>query len=123
MQSARSFLSKRENDRALCCFRSRSFPPGAELHYDNLVTAANVIHAAHVHRAEKLMFLDSSCIYPKLAPQPIREDAMLTGPQGADAGLFAPHFVCNVHRKFQLRPLLFFGEDVALLRRGEAALR
>jgi GDP-L-fucose synthase len=38
-----------------------------------------VIHAAHVHGVEKLMFLGSSCIYPKLAPQPLREDCMLTG--------------------------------------------
>src|SRR5579872_4329531 len=52
----------------------------AEFLYDNLVIAANVIHAAHVNRAEKLMFLGSSCIYPKLAPQPLREDSMLTGP-------------------------------------------
>jgi len=51
----------------------------AEFLYDNLAIAANVIHAAHVNRAEKLMFLGSSCIYPKFAPQPIREDAMLTG--------------------------------------------
>jgi GDP-L-fucose synthase len=48
--------------------------------YDNLMIAANVIHAAHVNGAEKLMFLGSSCIYPKLAPQPLREDSMLTGP-------------------------------------------
>jgi GDP-L-fucose synthase len=51
-----------------------------EFIYDNLVIATNVIHAAHVHGAEKLMFLGSSCIYPKLAAQPLREDAMLTGP-------------------------------------------
>ena len=51
-----------------------------EFLYDNLMIAANVIHAAHVHGAEKLMFLGSSCIYPKLAPQPLREDSMLTGP-------------------------------------------
>ncbi|MGO8909238.1 MAG: GDP-L-fucose synthase [Bradyrhizobium sp.] len=51
-----------------------------EFIYDNLVIAANVIHAAHVNGAEKLMFLGSSCIYPKLAPQPLREDSMLTGP-------------------------------------------
>jgi GDP-L-fucose synthase len=51
----------------------------AEFLYDNLAIAANVIHAAHLHRAEKLMFLGSSCIYPKLAAQPLREDAMLTG--------------------------------------------
>ena len=52
----------------------------AEFLYDNLAIAANVIHAAYVNRAEKLMFLGSSCIYPKLAPQPLREDAMLSGP-------------------------------------------
>ncbi|NEW96014.1 GDP-L-fucose synthase [Rhodopseudomonas sp. BR0G17] len=51
-----------------------------EFIYDNLVIAANVIHAAHVNGAEKLMFLGSSCIYPKLAAQPLREEAMLTGP-------------------------------------------
>jgi GDP-L-fucose synthase len=51
-----------------------------EFLYDNLAIAANVIHAAHVHGAEKLMFLGSSCIYPRLAPQPLREDSMLTGP-------------------------------------------
>jgi len=51
----------------------------AEFLYDNLAIAANVIHAAHINRAEKLMFLGSSCIYPKLAPQPMREDSMLTG--------------------------------------------
>jgi GDP-L-fucose synthase len=51
-----------------------------EFLYDNLMIAANVIHASHVHGVEKMMFLGSSCIYPKLAPQPLREDSMLTGP-------------------------------------------
>src|SRR3984893_551728 len=51
-----------------------------EFLYDNLIISANVIHAAHANGAEKLMFLGSSCIYPKLAPQPLREDSMLTGP-------------------------------------------
>jgi GDP-L-fucose synthase len=51
-----------------------------EFLYDNLVIAANVIQAAHLNGAEKLMFLGSSCIYPKLAPQPLREDSVLTGP-------------------------------------------
>ncbi|MBR1268878.1 GDP-L-fucose synthase [Bradyrhizobium sp. AUGA SZCCT0222] len=51
----------------------------AEFLYDNLVIATNVIHAAHVNATEKLMFLGSSCIYPKLAPQPLHEDSMLTG--------------------------------------------
>ena len=52
----------------------------AEFIYDNLIIATNVIHAAHINGTEKLMFLGSSCIYPKLAPQPLREDSMLTGP-------------------------------------------
>src|SRR3954466_13340602 len=52
----------------------------AEFIYENLIIAANIIHAAHINGAEKLMFLGSSCIYPKLASQPLREDSMLTGP-------------------------------------------
>lgn len=52
----------------------------AEYIYDNIAIAANVIHAAHLNGAEKLMFLGSSCIYPKLAAQPLREDSVLTGP-------------------------------------------
>ncbi|SPP94172.1 GDP-L-fucose synthase [Bradyrhizobium vignae] len=52
----------------------------AEFIYDNIAIAANIIHAAHINGTEKLMFLGSSCIYPKLAPQPLREDSVLTGP-------------------------------------------
>ncbi|UPJ48060.1 MULTISPECIES: GDP-L-fucose synthase [unclassified Bradyrhizobium] len=52
----------------------------AEFIYDNIAIAANVIQAAHQNGAEKLMFLGSSCIYPKLAPQPLREDSVLSGP-------------------------------------------
>jgi GDP-L-fucose synthase len=52
----------------------------AEFIYDNIAIAANVIHAAHQNGAEKLMFLGSSCIYPKMAPQPLREESVLTGP-------------------------------------------
>jgi GDP-L-fucose synthase len=51
----------------------------AEFIYDNIAIAANVIQAAHQNHAEKLMFLGSSCIYPKLASQPLREDSVLTG--------------------------------------------
>lgn len=47
---------------------------------DNLAIQCNVIDAAHHSGVEKLLFLGSSCIYPKLAPQPIREEAFLTGP-------------------------------------------
>lgn len=48
--------------------------------YKNLMIQSNVIHAAHAAGVRKLLFLGSSCIYPKHAPQPIREDALLTGP-------------------------------------------
>ena len=48
--------------------------------YDNLMIEANLIHAAHRVGVKKLLFLGSSCIYPKLATQPLREDSLLTGP-------------------------------------------
>jgi len=47
---------------------------------DNLAIAANTIHAAHAHGCRRLLFLGSSCIYPRLAPQPMPEEALLTGP-------------------------------------------
>lgn len=52
----------------------------ADFLYDNLMIAANVTEAAHRHDVSKLLFLGSSCIYPKAAPQPIPESALLTGP-------------------------------------------
>jgi GDP-L-fucose synthase len=52
----------------------------ADFIYDNLVLECNVIHAAHRVGVDRLLFLGSSCIYPALAPQPMREDALLTGP-------------------------------------------
>lgn len=52
----------------------------ADFLYDNLMIAANIIHACHSAGVEKLLFLGSSCIYPKFADQPITEDALLTGP-------------------------------------------
>ncbi len=51
-----------------------------EFLYDNLMIEANIIEAARQHEVKKLQFLGSSCIYPKLAPQPLTEDALLTGP-------------------------------------------
>lgn len=51
----------------------------ADFLYDNLMIEANLIHAAHQVGVEKLLFLGSSCIYPKLADQPLVEDALLTG--------------------------------------------
>lgn len=52
----------------------------ADFLYDNLMIEANIIHAAFEANVEKLLFLGSSCIYPKFAPQPIPEEALLTGP-------------------------------------------
>lgn len=57
---------------------NNSFP--AEFIRDNLVIQANVIHAAYLSGVKRLLFLGSSCIYPKLAPQPMREVDLLTGP-------------------------------------------
>ncbi len=58
-------------------YANNTYP--AEFIYENLMVAANVVHAAHTHGVQKLLFLGSSCIYPKHAEQPMREDALLTG--------------------------------------------
>lgn len=52
----------------------------ADFLYDNLMIATNIIHAAYKAEVEKLLFLGSSCIYPREAPQPMNEDSLLTGP-------------------------------------------
>ena len=52
----------------------------ADFLYDNLMIEANLIHAAHASNVEKLLFLGSTCIYPKLAPQPLKEEYLLSGP-------------------------------------------
>jgi GDP-L-fucose synthase len=51
----------------------------AEFIYDNLLIEANIIHAAYMNKVTKLLFLGSSCIYPKLAPQPLKEEYLLSG--------------------------------------------
>jgi GDP-L-fucose synthase len=51
----------------------------AEFLYDNLMIESNIIHAAYKNKVEKLIFLGSSCIYPKLAPQPLKEECLLSG--------------------------------------------
>ena len=51
----------------------------AEFIYDNLMIEANIIHAAYLNKATKLLFLGSSCIYPKMAPQPLKEEYLLSG--------------------------------------------
>lgn len=52
----------------------------AEFIYDNIMIQSNVIHQSYLNGVTKLMFLGSSCIYPKMAPQPLKEEYMLTGP-------------------------------------------
>jgi GDP-L-fucose synthase len=52
----------------------------ADFLYDNLAIAANTVHSAFRHKVQRLLFLGSSCIYPKHAPQPMPEDCLLTGP-------------------------------------------
>lgn len=51
----------------------------ADFIYENLMIEANIIHAAFINKTEKLLFLGSSCIYPKLAPQPLKEEYLLSG--------------------------------------------
>ena len=52
----------------------------AEFIYDNIMIATNLVHASHLFGVQKLMFLGSSCIYPRLASQPMSEESILTGP-------------------------------------------
>jgi GDP-L-fucose synthase len=58
-------------------YANNTYP--ADFIYENLAIGTNLIHYAYRHRVKKLLFLGSSCIYPKLAPQPIKEEALLTG--------------------------------------------
>ena len=51
----------------------------ADFIYDNLVIETHAIHSAYVHAVKKLLFLGSTCIYPKLAPQPLKEEYLLSG--------------------------------------------
>jgi GDP-L-fucose synthase len=59
-------------------YANNTYP--AEYLFENLAIAANTIHSAHTHGVKRLLFLGSSCIYPKHAPQPMPEDCLLTGP-------------------------------------------
>ena len=56
---------------------NKNFP--VDFLYENLMIEANIIHAAHLNKVERLLFLGSSCIYPRLADQPIKEDSLLSG--------------------------------------------
>jgi len=76
----------------------------ADFLYDNLMIEANIIHAAHRSGVEKLMFLGSSCIYPKFAPQPIPESALLEGPleptnEGYAIAKIAGIKLCQAYRR------------------------
>jgi GDP-L-fucose synthase len=76
----------------------------AEFIYDNLLMEANIIHAAYQYAVKKLLFLGSSCIYPKLAPQPLREEYILSGyleetNQPYAIAKIAGIELCNAHRR------------------------
>ena len=82
-QSVQSFFAEQSIDQVYLAaakvggiHANNTYP--ADFIYQNLMIEANIIHAAHVHDVQKLLFLGSSCIYPKLAEQPMREDALLT---------------------------------------------
>ena len=76
----------------------------AKFLYDNMMIEANVIHGAHRAGVEKLLFLGSTCIYPKFAPQPIAEDDLLTGPleptnQWYALAKIAGIYLCQAYRR------------------------
>jgi GDP-L-fucose synthase len=76
----------------------------AEFIYDNLMIAANILEASYRSGVQKLLYLGSSCIYPKSSPQPIEEDALLTGPfeptnQWYATGKVAGMMLCRAYRR------------------------
>jgi GDP-L-fucose synthase len=80
----RDFMRSEKPDRVILAaakvggiYANNTYP--AEFIYDNLMIEANVIHQAYAAGVQRLLFLGSSCIYPKMAAQPMREDALLTG--------------------------------------------
>jgi len=82
----------------------------AQFLYENLMIETNIIHAAYRFGVEKLLFLGSSCIYPRLAPQPIPEDALLTGPLEATNEWYAVAKIagiklCQAYRR-NMAPIL-----------------
>lgn len=83
-QAVRDFFSSERPDQVYLAaakvggiIANNSYP--ADFIYENLMIEANIIHAAHQHDVQQLLFLGSSCIYPKLANQPMDESALLTG--------------------------------------------
>jgi GDP-L-fucose synthase len=83
--AVREFFARERPDRVVLAagkvggIRANDTYP-AEFIYENLMIECNVIHSAHLANVQKLLFLGSSCIYPRAVPQPMREDALLTGP-------------------------------------------
>ena len=84
-QDVNNWLAHNKPDAVILCaakvggiLANDSYP--AEFIYQNLMIEANIINAAHTNEISKLLFLGSSCIYPKHAPQPMKESALLTGP-------------------------------------------
>jgi len=82
-------------------YANNAYP--AEFIYDNLMIECNVVNASHRHGVEKLMFLGSSCIYPKHAEQPIKEESLLSGPlepnvQWYGVGKIAGVKLCEAYR-------------------------
>ena len=76
----------------------------AEFLYDNLMIEANLIHGAYKHGVKKLLFLGSTCIYPRMAPQPLKEEYLLTGPLEATNEWYAVAKIagiklCQAYRK------------------------
>ncbi len=81
---------------------NETFP--ADFIYDNIALETHVIHGAHLAGVDRLVFLGSSCVYPRLAPQPIREDSLLTGPleptnEGYAIAKIAGIKLCQAYRK------------------------
>jgi GDP-L-fucose synthase len=83
-QAVHDFFSQQKIDQVYLAaakvggiYANNKYP--AEFIYQNLMIQANIVHAAHLHGIQKLLFLGSSCIYPKLAKQPMQEDMLLSG--------------------------------------------
>ena len=102
--AVREFLQKEKPDQVYLAaakvggiHANNTYP--AEFIYQNLMVQANVIHESFAAGVKKLLFLGSSCIYPREVPQPMREDALLTGPLEATN---EPYAVANTARVTEL---------------------
>ena len=103
----------------------------AEFIYDNLMMQNNVIHQAFVHGVKKLLFLGSSCIYPKLASQPMSEDALLTGKLESTNEPYAIAEIAGIkmcesytRQKYQINPIRsvdLLKQEIQTIARAESA--